>query len=213
MKIAVMFGGRLDDFDKNYENIKKQICQDNDVDFFLSSGPELCGRLDEFMKLYKPKAINIEAINHTFDYTKFKCTLPRTDGEYTVSCHWYNKRRVFELVEKYQKTHNVTYDMYISTRLDLFFHSPLNYLELREKIGQNGIIISSEEDVLAVGNASAMKQYMDCYTNIHHLLCNGVPFHPETLMMHHLRMINLPIIQFNNFRINRDFILSRYYWK
>jgi hypothetical protein len=180
------------------------------VDFFLSSSPELCGRLDEFMQLYKPKAINIEEIHHTFDYTLFPFTKPSSG--YNVASHWYNKRRVFELVENYQQTHNVNYDMYISTRLDLFFHNPLNYQELREKVKLNGIIISGNEDVLAVGNASSMKQYMDCYTNIHHLLCNGVPFHPETLMMHHLRMIRLPIINFNDFLINRDFILSRFIW-
>jgi hypothetical protein len=50
MKIAILYSGRILNYDKYYANLQKYIVKDNDVDYYLSHSKELNEDLSGFNK-------------------------------------------------------------------------------------------------------------------------------------------------------------------
>ena len=74
MKIAILFSGRILNYDRYYNNLKKFIFKDNEVDIFLSHSKELNEDLTGFINLYKPKIVIDETI------PKYNGELPYHEG-------------------------------------------------------------------------------------------------------------------------------------
>ena len=109
-------------------------------------------------------------------------------------CHFINKQRVFELLEK----HNETYDIVVSLRIDIVFKNKFDF----SNIVENTIYIPDNydwggiNDQVAYGNMEVMKKYNYIFKNIIYLLDNKLSIvHPETL--------TLANIIFNKLKINR----------
>jgi hypothetical protein len=190
MKIAVLIYGRLNTCVEHYSNYIDSLGKE--VDFFLSSDNSPENLLQEFIHLYKPISYTNEKINHTISLEKYDNK--RGTQIHNMICHFINKQRVFELLEK----HNETYDIVVSLRIDIVFKNTFDF----SNIVENTIYIPDNydwggiNDQVAYGNMEVMKKYNYIFKNIIYLLDNKLSIvHPETL--------TLANIIFNKLKINR----------
>ena len=124
-RIAILFSGRIDKYDQHYTNIMERIVQDHDADFFLSHSPELSEDLEDFSRIYRPKAINNDPI-HFPDVSEYKCH-PDTSKPHNVLSMWVNRQRVFQEMRNYMINTDTWYDVVIHARIDAWYDEPLDY--------------------------------------------------------------------------------------
>lgn len=106
------------DFNIAYENNKKNIFGDNDVDVFIHSWS--VDFEDEIVKLYKPK-------EHIFEeQIKFE-----DDSRMNaVESRWYSTNKSIELMKKYESEMNIKYDFVMVYRFDSAFITKLDFNKL-----------------------------------------------------------------------------------
>lgn len=194
MKIAVLFSGRIFKFGNHYNNIMENIVQGHDADFFLSHSPELDEDLESFCEIYQPIATSNDPIPE-FDFTKY----PNYPGSVThrrnVICMFYNRRRVFNLLDTHIKTNNIEYDCIVSYRLDLFSYNKIDYniqsniLYIPEGSDHYGGI----NDQVAYGTYEPMKKYMNPINHIDDILLNIGIFHAELINKENLLLHKVAI--------------------
>lgn len=206
---AVLFYGRIKNYDKNYSNFKKYI---GEADVFISHSPELNEDLTDFIKLYEPKIVIDDQIiidetllnypRHIF-YVSDEIIKRRLSA-----C--INIERVFNSFEKYVNITGKCYDKIILTRVDLLYHSkyPLENMILNDNIiyipegkdHEGGI-----NDQVVVGNINSIRQYSTISKNYKNLLNNGVGHHGETVLKAHISSMQLIVKRFPlDYIINRD---------
>ena len=197
MNIAVLVFGRLDNFEKHYENILLMLGENNKIDFFLSSDNSNHVLLNRFIEIYKPKSYINDEILYDCDLSKY--TKNPYTNVYNMIRHFINKKRVFNLLENYINQEKINYDIIISLRIDLHFNSKFEF----NKIEENTIYIpkcydyGGINDQLAYGDFDAMKKYMNIFDNIIELLnTNKSIVHPETLTLANINYMCLKVSRF-----------------
>lgn len=199
MKIAVLVYGRLNKCMEHQENILEHIGFQHELDFFVSSdnSPDM----NLFIKLYKPKLWINDPVTYSVNFGKYPTNRPETNI-HNMTCHFINKKRVFELFKSY----NEKYDLVISLRIDLHFETKFNF----DHVEKDTIYIPSGSDwggindQLAYGNSETMEKYHKIFDNCIYFLERGTVPHPETLNSANLIYYNLDIIRFPiKYYINR----------
>jgi len=156
MKIAILYGGRILDYDTYYDKLKKFIIKDNDVDIFLSHSKELNEDLTGFIDLYKPKIV----IDENIDYNG-----KPSPNNHNWICMVYNRYRIFQAFKKYCQEHSIQYDRIIVHRLDVLVLSEINF-DTMDLIDDNSIYlpnISDNLEFMAIGNFNAIEKYSNLY--------------------------------------------------
>lgn len=208
MKNAVLFYGRIKNYDTNYANLKKYL---GEADFFISHSPELNEDLTDFIKLYQPKIIIDEPIIVDETLLSYpKAIFYVTDEmirKRLAAC--INIERVFNSFEKYVLDTNTQYDKIIVTRVDLLYYSQYPFENI---VLDNNVIYIPEgrdheggmNDQVAVGNINSIKEYCSINKNYKKLLDNGTGHHSETVLKAHLKDKNLIVKRFF-----LDYIINR----
>ena len=205
MHIAVIVFGRLHRCVESYENIAYALgMSHHTMDFFLSSDNSNEDLLNDFKSLYKPKAYSNEPIPYNDEFSKYP--LQDWTNPPNMWRHFKNKNRVFGLFEEYCNSENVTYDIVVSFRFELFFHHSFNF---NQELDENTIYIPNHNDFtgindqIAYGKADVMKKYNNI--NPIELLENGLSrLHPESLTIANLIMHGIQIK-----RVELDYQISK----
>jgi len=194
MRIAILFFGRIKNYDKHFQNIMQNIVQNNQVDFFLSHSRDLDEDVDGFVKLYKPIAVFNGEIVY-FDHSKYK---KRNDKQgHPTMCMLVNKMRAFKLLNNYVNETGIDYDVVISYRLDVKSKDELNLnIENNKLYIPEGKDYGGINDQMAYGSFEVMKKYMMMYNSLYDILERGCVFHPETLLKKYLDNIKIDIVRF-----------------
>lgn len=200
MKIAILYCG-IPFFDKKYyENTKKYIVGDNEVDSYISIYDEddSSKYIKDIEKFYKPVSIEIEKYLDLLDIFEEKSSRvihkhPETNPVKPFSM-FYKLNKVFKLVEQSNKK----YDIIIRNRFDISFDSILN-LEINEKLNvpSGGDHRGGLMDLFAYSNYDIMKFYCDIYNYSEWYLMGGMMFHPETFLCCHILTKKIPLNRFN----------------
>lgn len=200
MKIAVLFFGRSKHFKRAYTSLIASIGNGHTIDVFYSADNEPQEAIEEFIETCKPKALCNDKIIETLDFTKY----PNTNAKiahinyHTLPRHFINKKRVFTLMEEYMHSHDITYTMVISSRLDIEIDTlPMdtpaeNTIYIPESYDYHGI-----NDRFAIGNVETMKIYMMIYDTATFLLESKLSIpHPESLALANLKYHTICIKRF-----------------
>jgi hypothetical protein len=165
MKIAILYSGRILNYDTYYNNLNKYIVKENDVDYFLSHSKELNEDLTGFMELYKPKIVIDENID---------CDTSNTPN-YSVMCMFYNRYRLFKAFKKYCQDNSVNYDIIMVYRLDILAISEINFGIMNE-LNDNVLYVPNIRhsqginDFIAIGNFVAIEKYCNLFAHYNELL-------------------------------------------
>ena len=162
MKIAILYSGRIENYHTYYNNVKKYIVQNNDVDFFLSHSKELNEDLTGFIELYKPKIVIEESVYFNGQ-----------TQHYNGVCMFINRHRIFTAFKKYCSDNNIVYDFIMVYRIDLMTLQKINFEEFI-KNDDNLLYIPNLNhsgginDFLAIGNMTSIEKYCNLilYYNI-----------------------------------------------
>jgi hypothetical protein len=192
MKIAILYSGRILDYDTYYNNLQKYIVKDNDVDFFLSHSKELGEDLTEFINLYKPKLV----IDETIDYHG------PPPPHYNGMCMFYNRHRIFQAFKTFCQENAVQYDIVMVYRLDVFALSEINFDGMNQ-LDDNTIYVPNirysqgVNDFIAIGNMNSIQKYCDLFAYYQQLLqISGNSSSNELLLKLYLHGIHMKIILF-----------------
>ncbi len=201
MKIAILFSGRIQFFEKSYPNIMKNIVQGNHVDFFISYPKDTdINMTNDFLEIFEPKVF-IESDEKYFRVRHVPKRCPGTNTHNTM-CMYLNRKNVCELFKKYIKENKISYDLVISYRVDYFLSSKLDLQLLKNKSKQNLLCIPSGKDYhglndqMAIGNTETMIQYMSCYDTISELFKRGTIMHPETILHDYVKYKKMNTFRF-----------------
>ena len=200
MRIAVLVYGRLNKCAEHYENVKKHIGKNNDIDFFLSSDNSESYLLEDFIRLYKPILYTNEKITHNYDLGKYK-NQHNTSYD-NMTRHFINKNRVFLLLEEHIKQNNIEYDVVVSLRIDLLFATSFYFAEILENTiyipTGNDYVDNGVNDQVAYGKIDVMKKYNSIIVYaVDYLEQNLTQSHPESLTYTNLRAHKIDIKRFN----------------
>jgi hypothetical protein len=204
MHIAILFYGRINKYTNTF--LLNSLPQNHTYDVFYSADLEPNELLDDFIKIYKPISVNNDKISYDVDFGKYPNTKTHLSNIHNMTCHFINKKRVFNLLENYINLTNTKYDIIIATRLDLFIDTltldiPLpNTIYIPKNEDHTGI-----NDRFAMGDFQTMKKYMNIYDNCVYLLENKISVaHPENLTLYNIEYYKLNIVRFDiNYSIMR----------
>jgi len=112
---------------------------------------------------------------------------------------FFNNMKAFEMIELYQREQGFVYDLVIRFRSDIVSANPMpivpdivaGMLYIPENFDYNITGRGAINDQIAYGDVAAMKVYSSVYSCMGNYLKEGVPFHPETLLYHHLKVNGL----------------------
>ena len=197
MRIAIIFSGKIDSFEKNYNNILKYIVKDNTVDYFLSHSPELNSDLEGFIKLYNPKIL----INDKIKY--FNCSNYQYINFHDTMCQYVNRYRIAKVLLKYANSNKIVYDLVISYSTEITTDSYINLEEMLTQCNDNIIYIPNccdndgINDQIAIGNMTSMKKYLECYIKLRELLNEGCVLQSHKILKQYIDKIGLNVNRFN----------------
>ena len=203
MKIAILYSGRILDYDKYYNNLKKYVIKNNDVDFFLSHSKELDEDLSGFINLYKPKLIIDENINYDGP----------TPPHYNGMCMFYNRYRLLWAFKKYCHENSIKYEIVIVYRLDIGALSEIRFEDMIDNFDNNTIYIPNIRhsgginDFMAIGNIESIEKYCNLFAYYLQLLTvSGNSASNELLLKIYLQHIKMRIFYFQYNCLLRDTI-------
>jgi len=210
MKIAIIFTGRINIHQTQYNNFIENVVQDNEFDLFVSYNKTNKTELvDMFINLYKPKIITMNTENY-FDVTNY--TKHPETNKHSVMSMYLSRSNILETLNNYQKKYNCNWDLIISMRADLNFINKINYNEIIQEINNNKLCIPAcadfggLNDQIAFGNIHTMQGYLSVYNSLKSYLDSNVVLHPETLLSYHIKHLNIPVSRFVlNYSIQRHY--------
>jgi hypothetical protein len=199
MHIAVLVFGRLNKCIEHYDNILDSIGKEHTIDFFMSSDNSSEYILNEFIRVYQPKSYTNEKIEYTCEFNKYEGVSTNVDS---MTRHFINKKRVFELFETYMENTNNQYDVVLSLRIDVVIHNHFifNTIEKNTIYVPEGYdyIENALNDQIAYGNSDVMKKYNNIFTLCDLLLEQKYTIpHPESLTLANLKYHNVDICRVN----------------
>jgi hypothetical protein len=197
-RVAILFYGRINKFEKKYL-INALDPKYNNIDIFYSCDNEPINLINEFMQLYNPISINNNEIIYDIDTFNKKYPNKRKETDpYKMIRHFINLKRVFKLLKDHIEATQKTYDIVITTRLDLYIDKVDYLIPIK-----NTIYIPSDNDFsgindrFAIGDVETMSKYISIFDNISYLLDNKLSIvHPETLMLANLNYNNVNICRY-----------------
>ena len=219
MNIAIFFAGRINS--PNFEEGLKKIIRIKDKYnpiFFISINKDIENEdvNREFKKQLnineeRFQSLSIKAPEKIFTFPK------RKESNYfnVYSQHFHNKECI-KLIERYEETHQIKFDIVIKYRTDFKTDELIN---LTTPIKENICYIPSGEDHLGIndricyGTKNSLKIYCSLVDNIIALCENQkVIFHPETLLLAHLAQNNMMIERFTfDTEIQKNMSNNEYY--
>jgi hypothetical protein len=202
MKLAILFTGRINDNKDQYENIMKNLVNNQEVDFFISYPKDTNkDMVQKVSQLYNPKII-IENNEEYFNVDKYK-KRPETN-KHNVLSMYLSRLNIKNAFNDYVRTTNIHYDVIISTRIDLRFKCEINLIDSLKHIQNNELCIPNPvfdylgiNDQFAMGNSNTIDTYLNAYNSLFELLESGVILHPETLLINYLRNNNMTFHRFD----------------
>jgi hypothetical protein len=199
MKIAILYGGRISNYDTYYNNLQKYIVKEHEVDYFLSHSKELNEDLSGFIELYKPKIV----IDENIDYD------PSQTPNYSVMCMFYNRHRLFQSFKKYCQDNAANYDIIMVYRLDVLALSEINLNQMNtfDNVLYVPNIRHSQgiNDFMAIGNFVAIEKYCNLFDHYRKLLyISNNSSSAELLLIIYLQTMSMQIYLFPYNCVLRD---------
>lgn len=213
MKYALLLSGNFREIIFCYPSIKKHIldvyspdifisCWNGGADFSDSStaytyGIKETANIEQIIEMFKPKFIKSEDYNSDF-ISKIKqrasdleCYGPMTGEMNPISVFsmWYKIQSSLKLMLDYENYNDNKYNFIIKGRFDINIHDSIT-------INNDNDIISIPSgydwlkglnDIFAFGSREAMIYYCNLFDFLEsYIIKDGIYFHPETLLKHHL---------------------------
>lgn len=208
-RIAMYFSGRI----KTYEDqlvYLKQLQEHFEMDCFCSINGQLDEQHEQFLRDMNIKGYFFQNHDEIYDKSwqeKFKRLPTQSDRDaWKLSSSWFNNMKCMELIEEYQKQHGFNYDIVVKFRVDVLSTSMLPILE---DIKPNTIYIPEGHDWhfldlfqginegLAYGQLDVMRIYSNAFAHVdQYCMAEGRGYHPESLLLHHLKTNGLDIFRF-----------------
>jgi hypothetical protein len=197
MLIGVCFFGRIKYFDRTY--LINSFNPNHEYNFFYSGDNEPEHLINEFKEIYKPISLNNDKISYDIDFGIYPNDKTYPPNIHNMTCHFINKKRVFRLLEEHCNITNKSYDLIVSSRLDLYMHNYSPEIPLKNTIYiPNGEDHTGINDRIAFGDFQTMKHYMNLYDNCVYLLKNKICVpHPETLHLYNILHYKINIVRIN----------------
>lgn len=213
MQIAVLIYGRILKCSNYYDNLISSIGQEHTIDFFLSSDNSCKIELENFINIYNPILYKNDKIDYLNDlYILNQYIINSSTNLPNMICHFINKNRVYNLLQKHIINTNTNYDNVISLRLDVIMYNKFNF----SNIDDNSIYIPSGfdyeglNDQIAYGKLPVLEKYMNIYNNCNMLMkdksCKWV--HPEALTLANMNFYNIKIHRTNlHYEIKKNYTI------
>lgn len=199
MRIAVLLYGRIKFFREHYTSYHRTFRSDvNQVDIFLSSDAAPSEDIEAFKTLWKPIAVANDPITYTIDLGAYPTWPNRYPGHtHNMTCHFINLNRVFGLLEEHMRG-GATYDIVVSTRLDLALHDvPFVPPEPKTVYIPGGEDHTGVNDRFAFGDVDSMRSYAAVIDNAIPMMEKGLSCpHPETLTKSNLEYCGITVVRF-----------------
>lgn len=152
MKIAILYSGRVLNWDDYYKNLQHYIVKGHDVDFFFFHNKNQDEDLTGFIELYKPKIVMDEEI-----LAQYSVTPMNMSGMYM----FYSRNAIFKAFKQYVLENNCQYDFVCSYRLDLLTLCDIHF----ETLIHNDQVVNIPNiahsgginDFMAIGSLNAME--------------------------------------------------------
>jgi hypothetical protein len=128
MNIAIMVNGEFrwfESFRASFIRNFQPALEGHNVQYFAHFWDHGLEKLPEFMNVCKPMILDLEGKKSDTDVRKYLGITKTING--TLPNQTYCAHRVFLLLEKYQKEHNMRFDLYIRMRPDLAFPEKINF--------------------------------------------------------------------------------------
>lgn len=189
MRVAIIYAGVIRRFRENYEHFKRAFLYDPHVEVHVYASTNIVNFADamEFRALYNVKQMRI----FEFDGKHIPACYDFIDTEWrwtkmNAASMFYHNKSVFELV----RASGVEYDLIIKARTDFCDTGQFPYMAVSgdgESIFVPGGISGSVNDQVACGSFKAMERYCSLWDRLEeYCKKDGVRFHPETVLGHHL---------------------------
>lgn len=205
MKIAIFFSGRIKAYEHTFPHLKSIIDKYNPT-FFTSLNQD---SEDEYTKTFCEK-FNIKHDQINYEKTILPDSLKNIDsGSNILNTYsmFYHNYKAFCLIQKYQTTHNIHFDVVVKYRAEITSSKILNFDQIdNDKLYiPKGYNYGGINDQIAYGNFDIMKKYCELGNgNVEKLhLEKKTRYHPETLLDHHLKLSKLIIVR-PDFSYNLD---------
>ncbi len=203
MNIAILYSGRITNYDTYYNNLQHYVIKNNNVDIYLSHSKELNEDLSDFIKLYQPKIVIDEYINHNGP----------TPPHYNGMCMFYNRYRLFNAFKQHCIDNALNYDICIVYRVDVLTMSEIQFNNI--VVNDNTIYVPNIHhsgginDFLAIGTMNSISKYCNLYLHYSQLLeITGYTQSNELILKTYLNCIHINILFFPF-----DCILRDTYWE
>jgi glycosyltransferase involved in cell wall biosynthesis len=200
LHIALLLQGSIQHWNTTFPKFRKYIRHTNTLDIFLGHNTELMEDLTEFTKTCKPVSIVEEPIRYTHNYAKYPGQ--RSDVNlHSMIVRFLNRQRVFQNFEQYASRKKKQYDFVVSCFVNTEFLDFVRFDCL--PTNQDTVFIPIGDDwgglnyFLAYGTPTAMKPYMNLYSNLIPMLERKCIPHPETLMKQHAHDQSIHVVRSN----------------
>jgi hypothetical protein len=114
---------------------------------------------------------------------------------------YYHNKKGFSYIKEYELKNNIKFDIIIKYRSDL---ENENIIDLDHDIVENTVYIPKDadwgglNDQIGYGDIESMEKYCKCVDNIIDMCKNqGITYHPETLLLNHIKKMKLNIERVN----------------
>lgn len=214
MNVAVCYRGYLRTISQTFDNHKKFLFKNNNIDCFVHTWAEYHDEINYVKSIIKPKNILIEEPKeleiHPYDSLFFEQVKPKNNfnKEIKLSCNRLHSRpyNTLSMLYSLMMSNNISkisdkkYDLVISLRPDIIFYDEINL----ESLDKNNLNISWFENIgdhlkdsnamidhMAIGSPEIMNRYSDCFLYVPSYYFNlGVPIVPEIMLGFHSKTVN-----------------------
>lgn len=169
----------------------------HNIDVFCSINAELDDSHRAFLEALRVKKSLVRP--YCFDNEAWARTACPLGNACNMSSMFYNNMMAFEMVDAYQREHGFAYDVIIKFRVEIVSS---DFMWIDPGLAPNTLYVPEGHDYggindqIAYGDAQAMRVYSGVYASMGEYLEQGVPFHPETLLHHHLTVRGASVRRF-----------------
>lgn len=206
-RIAIYFAGRIKTYEDQLKQLQSMISHYR-MDVFCSINGECDDYHRNFMNDLHVKGSFFE--DHVTVYrSEWKDIFHRLPTQsdrdaYKLSSSLYHNKKAMELIENHQVKNNFVYDIVLKYRADIISQDIIRLLGeisigtvyIPDCYGWDFYDQPGINDHIAYGSFDVMKVYSDVFSNVEDYCRNGRGYHPESLLLHHLRTKNIKIERF-----------------
>lgn len=212
MRTALLLSGKISQVPECYESIIEHMVKPYEADVFVDTWtPEndTVDSVDEVIRLFKPKLVNVEEFNDAPLTKLTRAVLPSEvhsyDGYVTHETHienlyfmYYKVWRSNQLRKVWEETNRVKYDCVIRMRFQLRFEAfPVIVPERKTVyIPAGGDHRGGICDMISVADSQTMDIYANLYNELYLYKQAGFGLHPESILRKHLEIHRLKVERF-----------------